>query len=127
MRSMIVVAAMAAVAAALAGCSSEEGLMGPAAIEAPASQVLLPVDRQETPGDAGTLQYTEGLLLISDYRKEQKPLWVERSRKYTGPVTLCDAFSGQEVAKLSAGQWEFEIDLKKSAVRLLMWKKTTTK
>lgn len=77
---------------------------------------------------ASTLETdTEGLLLISDYRKEQKPLWVERSRKYTGPVTLCDAFSGQEVAKLSAGQWEFEIDLKKSAVRLLMWKKTTTK
>jgi len=50
---------------ALGGCSEEDGLMGPAAIEAPGSQVLLPVDRQGTVGDPSTLEFTEGLMLIS--------------------------------------------------------------
>lgn len=50
---------------ALGGCAATEGLMGPAAIEAPGSQVLLPVDRQGTVGDTSTLEYTEGLMLIS--------------------------------------------------------------
>ena len=63
-RSMILVAALAA----LAGCSAEEGLMGPAAIAEPASQVLLPVDRLDDPSDSSTLQYSEGLLLISSAR-----------------------------------------------------------
>jgi hypothetical protein len=49
----------------LGGCTADEGLMGPAAIEAPGSQVLLPVDRQGTVGDSSTLEYTEGLMLIS--------------------------------------------------------------
>jgi hypothetical protein len=53
---------------ALGGCAAEEGLMGPAAIEAPGSQTLLPVDRQGTVGDSSTLEYTEGLMLISSVK-----------------------------------------------------------
>lgn len=66
---------------------------------------------------------TEGLVLITDYRKERAPFWLERSTAYTGPMTLVDAFTGQTVAKLAANQWDFRIHLKDSSVRLLVWKK----
>lgn len=107
MRSMIVVAAMAAVAAALAGCSSEEGLMGPAAIEAPASQVLLPVDRQETPGDAGTLQYTEGLLLISSAQFDCNGL-VEYVDEGLTSNTYLSLFTGQHLVISLRREPEFD-------------------
>lgn len=67
---------------------------------------------------------TEGLLLISDYREERDPIWVERSRKYAGPMTLRDAFSGATVAELTAGQWDFRIHLEAEPFRLLAWRKT---
>jgi hypothetical protein len=73
---------------------------------------------------ASTLETeAEGLLLISDYRQERTPLLVERSRRYAGPMTLRDAFSGEKVADLTAGQWEFRTHLKDSPVRLLVWEK----
>lgn len=73
---------------------------------------------------ASTLETeAEGLLLISDYRQEREPILVERSRKYAGPMILRDAFTGSEVARLVAGQWEFRIQLKDSPVRLLVWRK----
>ncbi len=66
---------------------------------------------------------TEGVVLITDYRAERKPFWLERSTAYTGPMTLIDAFTGKTVAKLAANQWDFRIHLKDSPVRLLVWKK----
>ena len=65
----------------------------------------------------------EGLLLIADYRQERSPIWVERSRKYAGPMTLRDAFSGAKVVDLTQGQWDFRIHLDELPVRLLVWDK----
>ncbi|MBI4025302.1 MAG: hypothetical protein HY360_10010 [Verrucomicrobia bacterium] len=65
----------------------------------------------------------EGLLLITDYRKERKPVWIERSMKYAGPLALIDALTGQPAAQLAAGQWDFFIYLKDSPWKLLVWKK----
>ncbi|MSR65392.1 MAG: hypothetical protein EXS18_06385 [Verrucomicrobiae bacterium] len=66
---------------------------------------------------------SEGLVLISDYRAERAPFWVERSTAYSGPMTLTDAFTGAVVAKLAAGQWDFRIHLQNSPARLLVWRK----
>ena len=65
----------------------------------------------------------EGLLLITDYRDQRTPVWIERSRKYIGPMKLYDAFSDEEVTQLTKGQWDFRIQLEKSPVRFLYWKK----
>jgi len=65
----------------------------------------------------------EGLLLITDYRAERTPVWIERSRRYIGPMKLYDAFSGEQVTQLTKGQWDFRTQLEKSPVRLLYWKK----
>ncbi len=50
----------------LAACGEGEGLVGPAAIEEPATLVLLPVERVTTSGDDTTLEWVEGWLLISE-------------------------------------------------------------
>lgn len=65
----------------------------------------------------------EGLLLITDYRNERKPIWVERSMKYDGPMVLRDALTGEPAAQLAAGQWDFRIHLKEFPWKLLVWKK----
>jgi hypothetical protein len=65
----------------------------------------------------------EGLLLISDYRPERTPIWIERSAKQAGPMSLHNAFTGQLVARLTKGQWDFRIHLKERPVQLLVWKK----
>ena len=62
-------------------------------------------------------------MLITDYREQRTPVWIERSRKYVGPMKLYDAFSDEEVTQLTKGQWDFRIQLEKSPVRLLYWKK----
>jgi len=66
---------------------------------------------------------TEGVVLITDYRANRTPFWVERSTAHTGPMTLVDAFTGKTVAKLATNQWDFQIHLKDLPVRLLVWKK----
>lgn len=66
----------------------------------------------------------EGLLLITDYREQRTPVWIERSRKYVGSMKLYDAFSDEEVTQLTKGQWDFRIQLEESPVRLLYWKKS---
>ena len=66
---------------------------------------------------------TEGLLLITDYREERTPIWVERSLKYTGPMTLYDAFTDEEVVHLTEGRWDFRIHLDELPVRMLYWNK----
>jgi hypothetical protein len=68
-----------------------------------------------------------GLLLVTDYRQDREPIWVERSRQYTGPMTLYDAFTGEKVAHLTDRQWEFYLQSVKSPVRLLYWNKKNTK
>jgi hypothetical protein len=65
----------------------------------------------------------EGLLLISDYRPERTPIRIERSARSSGPMTLHDAFTGQLVAQLTAGQWDFRLHLKERSVQLLVWRK----
>ena len=65
----------------------------------------------------------EGLLLITDYRTERTPIWVERSLKYAGPMTLYDAFTGEEVVRLTEGRWDFRVHLKELPVKLLYWMK----
>ena len=65
----------------------------------------------------------EGLLLITDYREQRTHVWIERSRQYIGPMKLYDAFSDDEVTQLTKSQWDFRIQLEKSPVRLLYWKK----
>ncbi len=67
---------------------------------------------------------TTGLLLITDYRKDRTPFWVERSLTCNGPLTLTDAFTGKVVTKLTANQWDFRIHLKDLPVKLLVWRKT---
>ncbi len=63
-----------------------------------------------------------GLLLITDYREKRTPVWVERSRKCIGPMTLYDAFTDEKVAHLTEGQWDFGIHVKELAIRVLYWK-----
>ncbi len=62
-------------------------------------------------------------MLTTDYREQRTPVWIERSRKYVGPMKLYDAFSDEGVTQLTKGQWDFRIQLEKSPVRLLDWKK----
>ncbi len=50
-------------------------------------------------------------------------MWVERSLKFPGPMVLKDAATGETVASLAAGQWDFRIHLKDSPVRMLVWSK----
>jgi hypothetical protein len=66
---------------------------------------------------------TAGVVLITDYRKQRTPFWVERSTAYSGPMTLTDAFTGQTVATLAANQWDFRVYLGELPVKLLVWKK----
>lgn len=65
----------------------------------------------------------EGLLLVTDYREERTPIWVERSLANTGPMTLHDAFTDKTVVQLTAGRWDFRIHLESLPVTLLYWNK----
>ncbi|MBI3921642.1 MAG: hypothetical protein HY318_09515 [Armatimonadetes bacterium] len=73
------------------------------------------VSTRETKSDA--------LILITDYRAERTPFWVERSTAYAGPINLTDAFTGKALVKLAANQWDFRLHLKDLPVKLLVWKK----
>jgi len=66
---------------------------------------------------------TEGMLLVTDYRKTRTPIWVERSLKYSGQMTLYDAFTDEKVVHLTEGRWDFRIHLDASPEMLLFWKK----
>ena len=81
---------------ALVGCSAEEGLMGPAAIDSPDSTVLMPVDRLGTAGDAGTLEYTEALLLVSSVSFDCNGL-VEYVDEGQLSTTYLSLFTGQHL------------------------------
>jgi len=67
----------------------------------------------------------EGLLLITDYREKRAPIWVERSLRYAGPMTLYDAFTDEKVVHLTEGRWDFRIHLDELPVRLLYWEKNS--
>jgi hypothetical protein len=64
-----------------------------------------------------------GVLLVTDYRQDRKPVWVERSRQYTGPLTLYDAFTDEKIAHLTTGQWDFYLEPSETMARLLYWEK----
>ena len=67
----------------------------------------------------------EGLLLLTDYRAQREPFWVERSLKYAGPMTLVDAFTDERVVHLTEGRWDFRVHLRELPVRMLYWRKSS--